>query len=160
MLKKIIHSLRKVKKHIKDARSVHSHSYLEEFDHYGETMVYVKVVGTYRPVSMSPNKILADDALTRCFDQTHIRTMAYFAYHNMLAPKYKVLLEKTDDNGEKLFVLREKGVKTPLIRTHEQMMTPEIRDNLDPKDSFSLGSIDVDREQARIKIILRKISKP
>ena len=157
MIKKIIEFL-KIKEDIKDDVSF-SHEVVDYFENCSLQWANVKVVGTYKPVPMYPNKILADDELTSCFSQTDVRNLTYYAYQNMNQPKYKILANKTGERGEKLYMISEKGVKKNKSKSHKEMMEDEVRLNLGSEDSYSLASENSDQDQIIIDNISEKIKR-
>lgn len=158
MFRKFIQLLKDAKKYKNDLRDRYSHVYIRHFEKNAEIFVEIKIIGVLKSQFIKPKEIIHDDKLIECFDPKDIRTLTYLATIDMLKPKYRIISEKVDIHGNKLYVLQEKGNSKPLIFSHDEIIEKNMKKYFNVEDSFNLGEKNIDHEQKLINELSKKIT--
>ena len=110
-------------------------------DEYSNYIAEIQVISKNYFFKMRPEEILSDDQMTDGFSQRDVRTLSYLGYLDINAPKYSILAQRLSSEDNKLiFAIKQRGQKTPLIRTAEQIAQDEtLIAGLTQKDAHLVG---------------------
>ena len=103
--------------------------------------VKVSVIGTSKaPKAFKPEIILKDDKFTCDFSPLDVRSLTYLGYCNLNAPRYKLVIEKKNNDNEVLYVVSVKGEKHPkLIKEEDIISNPDIYNEFSAEDAAKIS---------------------
>ena len=85
-----------------------------------------------------PEEILADDDLVDCLSPRDVRTLTYLGYLSINQPQYKILAQRFSEQSD-LFIIKERGVKKPIVKTVAEIHASNMATQMDAKDAKIVG---------------------
>lgn len=84
--------------------------------------VHIQLVNSSKTFFMKPEEILADDELVTQFSPLDVRTLTYLGYLGINGPKYKVLAQRIAEQGDLVFVIKQKGNNDVILKTSKEII--------------------------------------
>jgi len=107
----------------------------------GSSLLTIQVVGKNLVFKSKPEELAADDDMIARFSRQDVRTITYFATHEIKQPKYKILMQEFCTAFNKMiFKLKKRGSEEVMQKTAEDISSdPEMIQSLDPKEAHAVG---------------------
>jgi hypothetical protein len=120
---------------------------------HGECIVKVQLIGKATVFECTPHEIVANDQIIEGFSKKDIRTLTYFATHEIRKPKYKILVQEFSDVLNKIkFKLGRRGSSEPIEKTAEQIsLDKEFINKLNSEDAHLVGYVTATEQMTREK---------
>jgi len=105
--------------------------------------IHIQIINSSRTFFMKPEEILADDSLVIHFSPLDIRTLTYLGYLGVNGPKYKILAQRIAEQGDLVFVIKQKGRNDVILKTSKEIVkNMELLKNMSSNDISSIAYIE------------------
>ncbi len=117
---------------------------INENDDYS---VKIQIINTSKFFIMKPEEILENDKLVNKFSPMDVRTLTYLGYLGINSPKYKVLAQRIADQGELIFVIKQKGSNDVILKTSKEVIEDiNLLKNMSAVDVSSIAYIESQKD--------------
>lgn len=143
-MKNIINKIKEIFKSLYQAKeyNVYKPSYrlLEIINDDDVYSIRVQVINKVQTFIIKPEDILSDDHFVNQFSPIDVRTMTYLGYLGINSPKYKVLAKRVAEQGDLVFVIKQKGKNDVVLKTSEEIIKDlDLLKNLSSNDISSIA---------------------
>jgi hypothetical protein len=84
--------------------------------------VHIQLINSRKTFLMKPEEILADDDFVIYFSPLDVRTLTYLGYLGINSPKYKILAQRIAEQGNLIFVIKQKGSDNVILKTSKEVI--------------------------------------